>query len=173
MIKNILIGCSLVGLIVLSLFIYHTMFNSKVGYVDIPKVFNGFEMKKEFQEKYKKTEIIRKRVLDSLSMELQLMVKKLNVDNKNKELMDEFEFKREDFYKRKTQVEQDNAALSSQYDKQILEQMSQYILDYGKKNNYDIIMGSDGSGALMYAKDSYNISDVVTNYINDRYKGVE
>jgi hypothetical protein len=34
-------------------------------------------------------------------------------------------------------------------------------------------MGADGNGTLMYANDRFNISEEVTNYINDRYKGVE
>lgn len=173
MLKKTLNTVGIVCLIALSLWGYHHYFKQKVGYVDVPKVFNNFEMKKEFQEKYKKTELIRKRVLDSLSFELQLMAKKLKNDSKDKDLINEFDFRREDFFKRKKQIEQDNTALSNQYDKQILEQMSQYMLDYGKNNNFDLIWGADGSGTLMYANEKMNISEEVTKYINDRYKGVE
>ena len=51
--------------------------------------------------------------------------------------------------------------------------MSQYILDYGKNNNYDLILGADGNGVLMYANDKMNISEEITKYINSRYKGIE
>jgi outer membrane protein len=141
--------------------------------VDVPKIFNGFEMKKEFQEKYKKTEAIRKRVLDSLSFKLQIMAKQLKANPKNEMLVSEFDFRREDFFKRRDQIDQDNAALSAQYDKQILEQMSQYIMDYGKKNNCDLILGADGNGTLMYANEKMNISEEIIGYINDKYKGIE
>lgn len=168
-----MIAFGIICLVFLSLFIYHSYFTTKIAYVDIPKVFNAFEMKKELQEKYKKTEIIRKRVLDSLSLELQILSKKIRADEKNKDLVYEFDLKREDFFKRKNLIEQDNANLSSQYDKQILEQMSQYMLDYGKKHGYDLILGADGNGTLMYANEKMNISEVITKYVNDRYKGLE
>ena len=173
MIKKIIAVFGIIGLIVLSLWIYHICFRSKVGYVDIPKVFNGFEMKKEFQEKYKKTETLRKRVLDSLSFDLQLSAKKLKANEKDPTLINEFDLKREYFLKQKEQMQQDNTALSSQFDKQILEQMSQYVIDYGKKNNYDLILGADGNGTLMYAHDKMNISDEITIFINNKYKGIE
>lgn len=168
-----MIAFGIVCLVLLSLFIYHNYFTTKIAYVDIPKVFNAFEMKKELQEKYKKTEIIRKRVLDSLSLELQILSKKIRADEKNKDLVYEFDLKREDYFKRKNLIEQDNANLSAQYDKQILEQMSQYMLDYGKKHGYDLILGADGNGTLMYANEKMNISETITKYINDRYKGIE
>jgi outer membrane protein len=173
MTRKIISIAGIVCLIILSLGIYHQCTKAKIIYVDIPKVFNGFEMKKEFQDKYKKTEAVRKRVLDSLSFNLQLLAKKLDQDAKNGQLMREFDLKREDYLKRKNIIEQDNLTLSNQYDKQILEQMSQYIADYGKQNGFDLILGADGNGTLMYAAEKMNISDEIIQYINDRYKGNE
>jgi outer membrane protein len=51
--------------------------------------------------------------------------------------------------------------------------MSQYINDYGKKNNYDLILGADGSGTLMYSKAKYDISEEIIIFINNKYKGVD
>lgn len=161
------------ALVALSLYIYNSYFETKVAYIDIPKVFNGFAMKKELQDKYKKTEQARQRMLDSLSMELQILSGKLNADRENKALIQEFDLKRETYFKRKRLTEEDNVALSNQYDKQILEQMTQYMQDYGKSHNYDIIHGADGNGAMMYAKQEFNISEEVTQFINDKYKGIE
>ena len=173
MLKKIASVIGIICLVIISLWVYHTSFRAKVAYVDVPKVFNGFEMKKEFQEKYKKTEGLRKRVLDSLSFDLQLLAKKLNANPKEQALINEFDMKREQFFKQKNQAGEDNAALSAQYDKQILEQMSQYIMDFGKKNNYDLILGADGNGTLMYANEKMNISDEIIVFINNKYKGIE
>ena len=161
-------------LVIISLVTYHIYFERKVAYVEITKVFNGFVMKKELQEKFEHTHNIRKKIVDSLSFDLQLLSKKLQDKKVNdKEMVDMFDMKREYFLKKKKEVEQDNAALSSQYDKQILEQMTQYVLDFGKKNHYDLIFGSDSNGSLMYANEKYNISQEIITYINNRYKGVE
>jgi len=174
MIKKLIIALSIVCLVFLSLFVYHTYFKQKVGYIDVPKVFNEFGMKKELTDQYKKVEQLRKRMLDSLTMDLQLMASRLRGQKKpDEEQVKAFDIKRNDFLTQKRNIEEDNANLSSQYDKQILERMSQYIVEYGKQNNYDIILGADGNGAVMYAKDAWNISDEVAKYINNKYKGVE
>jgi outer membrane protein len=171
--KYVLAFILIAGLITLSLFIYHKCFEAKVVYVDTPVVFNGFAMTKELKDKFKNTQLIRQHVIDSIEFDLQVLAKKLGVDQNNKALVLQFDSARTEFIKRKRQNEEDNAVLSNQYDKQILEQMSQYILDYGKAHDYDVILGADGNGGLMYAREIYNISEEVKQYINDRYKGIE
>ena len=174
MIKKVVNAAAVLCLIIISLVAYHAFFERKVAYVEITKVFNGFVMKKELQEKFEHTHNLRKRIVDSLSFDLQLLSKKLQGKKDNdKESIDLFDTKRDYFLKKKKEVEEDNSALSSQYDKQILEQMTQYVLDYGKKNRYDLIFGSDSNGSLMYANEKYNISEEIITYINNRYKGVE
>jgi len=171
--KIIMICTGLVVLAVAPVLIYHTCFQPKMAYIDIPKVFAGFEMKKELQAKYKDTETARAKLLDSLSFDLQRLSAKVRAEKENKELMYEFDAQRQDFFKRKKQIEEDNAVLSNQYDKQILEQMSQYVMDYGKSKGYDLILGTDGNGTLMFANEKYNISVEVTAFINNKYKGIE
>lgn len=173
MIKNIALGLGIIGLIILSLFIYHKNFATKVVYIDIPKVFNRFDMKTELQEKYKKVEAGRKRIIDSLAFNLQIMSKKMQSNQNDKQLMYEFDVKREEYFKKKNLTEQDNVALSNQYDKQILERMTQYIVEYGKNNKLDIIMGADGNGVLMYANEKYDRSEEIITHINKKYKGIE
>ncbi|MCD6018567.1 MAG: OmpH family outer membrane protein [Bacteroidetes bacterium] len=173
MLKNTINVIAVVCLVTLGLFIYHTYFTTKVVYIDIPVVFNKFEMKKELQEKYKGVEAGRKRIIDSLGFSLQLLANKLKENKTNKGLMYEFDTRREEFFKRKNQMQEDNVALSTQYDKQILEQMTQYIIEYGKKNNYDVIMGADGTGTLMYANSKLDKSEEIIVFINKKYKGIE
>lgn len=171
--KKIIIGIAVLCLAVVPALVYHACFVKKVAYVDIPKVFNAFAMKKEMQEKYKQTETARAKVLDSLSFELQRISAQLRAKQDDKALAATFGMKRDYYFKQKNQMEQDNTALSSQYDKQILEQMSQYIVDFGKQNHYDFIYGTEGNGTLMYASDKFDISDEVSTFINNKYKGLE
>ena len=177
--KQILINILLSALIcLLILCLYHRYYSTKTAYVEINKVFNSFQMKAELEAKYKQTQKGRDRVLDSLAGNLKIMSKHLTqqkiakADIKKDELY-QFEYSREEYLKLKSRYEEDNAALSRQYDNQILAQMTQYVIEFGKKNNYDIILGADGNGSLMYAKDAYNLSDEVILFINNKYKGVD
>jgi outer membrane protein len=157
----------------LSVLVYDLAFSSKIAYVDIPKVFNSFQMKKELQQKFEQTSNARKKLLDSLSFDLQLLSQKLKDKKDDPELMDRFSRKRQELYQRKKELDEDNSSLSSQYDKQILEQMTQYIIDYGKLHHFSIIYGAEGNGGLMYADEKYNISEEVIGYINNKYQGLE
>lgn len=162
----------------IALLIYNKFYTTKTAYIEIKKVFNGFLMKAELEEKYKHTQKGRDKILDSLAFELKLISKHLS-EQKNagakldKEELYGFEYKRDGYLKIKSQYQEDNVALSKKYDEQILMQLTQYVMEFGKKRNYDIIWGADGNGSLMYARDLYNISDEVIVFINNRYKGID
>lgn len=135
-------------------------------------------MKKELEKEYEKTQKGRDKILDSLSFNLKLMSKHLNEQKNskveiNKDELYQFEYNREEYLKLKKQYQEDNAVLSQKYDNQILAQLTQYVIEFGKKNNYDIILGADGNGSLMYSKESYNISDEIIVFINNKYKGID
>ncbi|MBS1650934.1 MAG: OmpH family outer membrane protein [Bacteroidetes bacterium] len=177
--KSILTTIVLSGIVCfIALCIYNKMYHTKTAYLEIKKVFNGFQMKKELEKEYEKTQKGRDKILDSLSLNLKLMSKHLN-DQKNakveipKDEIYQFEYNREEFLKLKKQYQEDNAVLSQKYDNQILAQLTQYVIEYGKKNDYDIILGADGNGSLMYSKETYNISDDIIVYINNKYKGID
>ena len=72
--KKVLLNLVLVITIsVLSIFIYHKCIKQKTAYIEIKKVFNGFQMKKELEEKFKQTAKTREKIIDSLSFNLKLM----------------------------------------------------------------------------------------------------
>jgi outer membrane protein len=161
-----------------ALLLYHKFYSTKTGYIEIKKVFNGFQMKAELEEKYKHTQKVKDQILDSLSFNLKLLSKHLNEQKNakadiNKEEILQFEYKREEYLKLKNQYQEDNAALSQKFDDQILAQLTQYVIEFGKKNNYDMILGADGNGSLMYSKEFYNVSDEVIIFINNKYKGLD
>jgi outer membrane protein len=177
--KPLLITILLSGLICLAgLVVYHKLYTTKTAYIEIKKVFNGFQMKTELENKYKQTQKGRDKILDSLSFNLKILSKHLNEQKNtkggvNKDELYQFEYNREEYLKLKNQYQEDNAALSQKYDSQILAQLTQYVIEFGKKNNYDIILGADGNGSLMYSKEVYNISDEVIIFINNKYKGID
>lgn len=172
--KQILITSLLfIAISIISITTYHFCFQKKTAYIEIKKVFNAFVLKKELEEKYTQTAKTRAKIIDSLSFRLQILSKELQSNKENKDLLQHFEIKRAEYFKAKNEFEEDNAALSQKYDSQILEQMTQYVVDYGKKGHYTYIYGAEGNGTLMYANENANISDDVIMYINNRYKGLE
>ncbi|MBC7412327.1 MAG: OmpH family outer membrane protein [Bacteroidia bacterium] len=152
--------------------IYYMVSKPKTGYVVIQEVYTNFEFKKELERKFTITKNARQKGIDSLELELKYLVNKLEqqkTKDKNDILI--FNNKRDEYLHKKKISEEDNAALSNQYDTEILTQLNQYVKDYGTENNYTYIYGNDGNGSLMYSKESENLTKKVTEYINKKYNG--
>lgn len=149
----------------------------KVAYVNLGKVYNDFEMKKELEKKITTVQDFRKKTLDSLELSLNIMSRTLqNFDktgNKKgiEERMPEFQMRREEYFAKQKSFEEDNQAMTTQYTEQIWKQINQYVKDYGKEKGYTYVLGADGTGAVMYAEEKNEVTEEVLAYINQKYKG--
>ena len=92
------------------------------------------------------------------------------VEDRNNNDIAEFTTIREEFLNKKRKIEEENNALSKQFDAKILSQLNQYIKEFGKEFNYTYIFGNDGNGSLLYADDRRNISKEVSDYLNTKFK---
>lgn len=154
------------------LWIYDRMNRPKTGYILIQEVFNSFDMKKEIQKKFEGEKNQVQKMLDSLQFELQLMANKLNASkDPDKDEAMIFEQKRSELLTRKQKFEEDITHLRNNYDKQIIERINQYANEFGKENNYTYVFGNDNNGALMYAKETENVTGQLIEFINKKYQG--
>ena len=146
--------------------------SQKTGYVELGKIVEGFELKRTLQDNLLALKNSRTNEVDSLQLELQILSRQIKASNlKDKKAMAEFEIKKEIFINKKDQYSRQIDSLSQVYDSRIMQQLNQYIKDFGIENNYKYIFGAEGSGALMYADTSENITIVVTKYISEKYSG--
>lgn len=143
---------------------------SKIGYVDLKQVFNEFTYTKELKKDLLSVQGARQKLLDSMEFELKMLSKEIET-NKSPEAKRKFDVKLESLMKFRKSAEEDNLAFTEQLDNKILSQMNQYIKDFGKENGYDIIVGSQGDGTIMYASDILNLTKESIVYINNKYKG--
>ena len=138
---------------------------SNVAYVEIGALYKDFKMTKELETKFNSMASSRKSFLDSIELELIALAQ-------NVKKQEEFNRVKNIYIVRKQQFEQDNAAANQQYNEQIMNQMNQYLVDFGKENGYDFIFGANGSGGLMYANEqTFNVTNDVLAYINKKYAG--
>lgn len=156
--------------VVVCLSFYQSEANSKTGYVKLGSVYNAFEFKKELESKLTNVQQKRKYVLDSLELELKMFSEGLN--KKDEKKLEFFEIKKEEYFSKKQQFEEDNNLMSQQYNEQITKQLNQYVQEFGKENNYTYIYGAEGSGAIMYADEKNDLTERVIKYINEKYKGI-
>jgi len=146
--------------------------SSKIGYVDINKLYESFEYKKELAKEFDKIKMARQRICDSLEYELNAIATELEKKNLlNADTENEFSVKRKNFYQISKQFEEDNGVLATSYDAKIIKQLNAYIKEYGKKSNYQLLLGADMKGSVLYGDAKIDETDKLIIYVNERYKG--
>ncbi|HSH68252.1 MAG TPA: OmpH family outer membrane protein [Bacteroidia bacterium] len=146
--------------------------NGKLAWININKTYNEFVFKKELETKLATTQQVRKKIIDSLEFELKVLSREIKAEEgKDKNKISVFETKREHYIGKKNELDEDNAVLEKQYNDQIINQLNQYLKDYGKEQGFRYIFGTDGSGSLMYAVEGDEITEDAIKYINEKYKG--
>lgn len=166
------LGVGVISL-VLALIVFVNVFHQKkLVYVELRKVFSEFEMSKTYDQKMKSVSQSRKAILDSLAVNLKAESRMLQTEQvKSGPKLETFLYDKETYIQKQKQFDEDNRAMQETYNGEITKQLNQYIKDYGEKNNYDLILGAEGSGVLMYAKGKLEITDEIIKYVNERYKG--
>ncbi len=171
----ILFSALIIALTGAVLYLYSS--HPKIGYVNLNKVYNDFELKKELDKKLTEVQQFRKNNLDSMELNLKVMSNQIQqlqgkIDKKIfEEQVVEFQTKRQDFLDRQQKFMEDNDAMTSQYMDQIWKQINQFVGDYGKEKGYQSITSGDGTGSVMFASPEIDITTEVAQYINTRYKG--
>lgn len=165
-------------LLLVSSSVYNMVFKAnktgvpKTAYVDVKSVFEGFQMKEELQKKLEKELITHRSYLDSLMFNVQSLKNKLETQkNPSSEEVDQYNQLQMTYYEHKKEIDKIMSEITMKYDAQIIEQMTQYIQDYGALNNYDLIFGENESGNVLYGKVDKEITKEVIVFINDKYQG--
>jgi outer membrane protein len=163
------------GAITLSIFQFAT--RPKIAYVNLTKLYNEFELKKQLETQLNVVQQVRQKTLDSLELGLNALSRNLKVmdertDSKTYSLTaSEFDTRRQEYMYRQKSFSEDNATLTQQYTGQIWKQLNQYVKDYGEAHGYTYILGGDGSGNIMYSEGKEELTQELIVYTNDRFKG--
>lgn len=168
--KKIIGPVLIISAVIFSIF-WSSYKSKKIGYVNTSLVYDGFKLKKELETKYKTVQLVRQNLLDSIKFKVQYLSLKGAAINEN-EKMQINELQRSYLAKEK-EFNNDNEATAAQYSEQIWKQINQFMDDYGKENNYDVILGATGQGNIMYAKEQDDITKPILEYINNKYSGVK
>jgi len=169
MVKKIILYASLIVLLG-SITSFITFNRLKVAYVNTYSVYNDFKLKKELEEKLNKTQLTRKVLLDSLRVKIQMA----SLDKSKygeKDFFLRMEEQKQAYFAKEKQYTEDNAAQAQKYTDEVWKQLNQYIKEFGAENGYDYIIGANGEGNLMFAKEKHDISKDVIKYVNEKYQG--
>nr|WP_322624888.1 OmpH family outer membrane protein [uncultured Flavobacterium sp.] len=151
----------------------------KTAYVDTQKLTEKSDELKDWEDRAKIKE-------DELGRELQKDAEQLRIDmaaaqgearTKGPEWA---QLKGQQLQKREQELRVKQQTFQDEFGKEfgvkrdtIVSQLRKYIKEYGKKKGYDYIYGTGDAATVLYAKDSYDITDEVLKEINDTYKSTK
>ncbi|MBQ4821402.1 OmpH family outer membrane protein [Aquimarina sp. MMG016] len=156
-------GILAIALIILLSFYISNSSRSEVVYVDNVQLFNGFNMSKDLGKVNNEKITKQKKKLDSLYAIYRILSEQKNTE-KTQEL--ENQLRSEDEELRKM-----NEYFSKDLSQKVWNRLNQYIKEYGETNQYKIVLGTQGSGNVMYAIEGIDVTDRILEYANIKYEG--
>ncbi|WP_142784498.1 OmpH family outer membrane protein [Changchengzhania lutea] len=152
----------------------------KIGFVDNGSVINDFQQKKDVEAQYQiKNEAFRKRA-DSVGQAFQAEVQQTQAtaqkssQKRAQELMGGLQQKQQQL-QQTMQVEQQEIQQAFQVEiDSVISQVKTFVKTYGKENGYNFILGtSDAAATVMYGDETHDLTAVITEALNAKYKKEE
>lgn len=146
-------------------------------YVDVNKLLEGYERTKVEREAFNKKAQVLKANVDSLVTDWQSELKAYEKERSGM-TKKEKDLKQELLANKQQQLNNYQQAIQKQIQEEdqkmtqtVVNDINDYIKEYGKKHGYPIIFGAGGNGNIMYAKESSDLTDEVLSGLNAQYAG--
>lgn len=133
---------------------------NSIVYMDKIKVFDNFQMKKDYDLLIEKELMPERSALDASA-------NKINQFN-SKDTTHLFELKK-DYFIKKEAFDQKFKQSSEKYTMAVYEKLNAYIKEFAESKSYDFVLGTSGEGNIMYVSDSKDISEELIVFINTKY----
>lgn len=151
--------------------------NKSFAYVDLNVLIEKYDRTAVVREELKgKTEKLNSNV-DSLMSDWK---KEIQSYEKERSSMSkkEIELKQELLGNKQQQINNYQQAIQKQIQEEdqkatqtVVNDINDYVKEYGKKKDYSVILGATGNGNVMFADDAINLTDKVLEGLNKEFNG--
>lgn len=157
--------------------LYLTKSSSQLVYVDVNKLIEGYSRTKVAKAEFDKKANLLKANVDSLVGNWQIELK--NYEKERTSLSPkELKLKQELLGNKQQQINGYQQAIQKKIQEEdkkvtqtVINDINDYIKEYGKDHNYRIIFGASGGGNIMYADESTDLTEEVLKGLNAEYEG--
>lgn len=167
---------SLVAILLITSFVANSS-KSELVYVDVNKLMEGYKRTKVDKEAFDKKANTLKSNVDSLMTSWQNELKKYEKE-RSQLSKKELELSQQLLQNKQQQIGNYQEAIQKQIQEEnhkmtqtIVNDINDYVKEYGKKHGYPIIFGASGSGNIMYAEDTADLTNEILNGLNTQYNG--
>jgi outer membrane protein len=173
--KKIPTFLSIAALIIGAIAFYYATIPTELVYVDVNKLFEGYARTKIEKAAFDQKTAGLKSKLDTIISNWQKEVAqyekqrgslpKREADLKQQLLAS----KQQQINNYQNNLEKEVQAENEKVRQTVINDINDYIKDYGKKNHHKMIFGASGTGNIMYAEESTDLTDAVLKGMNEKY----
>tara|TARA_B110000037_G_scaffold73901_1_gene88711 strand:- start:8835 stop:9419 length:585 start_codon:yes stop_codon:yes gene_type:complete len=162
-------------LLSLGLFLYAQK-SSELVYVDVNKLLDGYKRTKVVRAEFEVKAKTLQSNLDSLVSGWQKELKDYE-KNRSKFSKKELALKQELLGNKQQQINNYQQAVQKQIKEEdqkatqtVINDINDYVKEYGKKKGYKIIFGASGSGNIMYADKANDLTEKISEGLNKEFE---
>ena len=151
--------------------------NNQQVYVDVNKLLDGYDRTAVVRAEFEKKATAMNANVDSLLGDWQ---KELKTYEKERSGMSkkELALKQELLSNKQQQLNAYQQAIQKQLQEEdqkvtqtVINDINDFVKEYGKENGYRIILGATGSGTIMYAEEGADLTGEILEKLNKSFKG--
>lgn len=148
----------------------------KTGFVDNSKLINEYQEKIDIQDKLQAKIKVYETRRDSVRQAFQLEIndaelKSRNMSQANLQKLSQELQQKDQAIAQRDQFEQQQISQESQaQNDSLIKKVKEFVKDYGTKNGYDYILGSNEAGSVMYGKAENDLTQTILDALNASYK---
>ncbi|WP_421804885.1 OmpH family outer membrane protein [Flagellimonas sp.] len=170
----------LIAVIALLTSVFPYIFSPKkvdLVYVDVNKLVEGYKRTKVDRKSFEQKTAVMQSNVDSLMTDWQDELKAYEKERSSM-TKKELALKQELLQNKQQQINNYQQAVQKQIQEEdqkltqtIINDINDYITEYGKNHGYQIIFGAQGSGNIMYAHKASDLTEEVLEGLNKQYNG--
>ncbi|GAB5400284.1 MAG: OmpH family outer membrane protein [Aureisphaera sp.] len=168
-----------IALIALAAVIISFFYNSTsdLVYVDVNKLLEGYDRTQVERSKFEEKAKGLQANVDSLIANWQEELKTYEKERSSM-TQKEIQLKQELLSNKQQQIGSYQQAIQKQIQEEdqkatqtVINDINDYVKEYGKQHNHSIIFGASGSGNIMYADEASDLTEIVLEGLNKEYQG--
>jgi len=173
--KKISLPLSLIAIATSLFSFFYFKSSSNQVYVDVNKLLDGYKRTKIVRAKFEEKAKTLNANVDSLMADWQNEIKTYEKE-RSKLSKKELELKQQLLGNKQQQINNYQQAIQKQIQEEdkkstqtVINDINDYVKEYGKKNGYKIIFGASGSGNIMYASEGADLTEKVLEGLNTEF----
>lgn len=175
--KKLPVVLAIAAILLSAVSMYFSVNSSELVYVDVNKLLDGYKRTKVEREKFQVKAKTLSANVDSLVVDWQKELKKYEKE-RSKMTSKEKELQQELLANKQQKINGYQQAIQKQIQEEdkkstqtVINDINDYVKEYGKNHNYKIIFGASGAGNIMYADKVTDLTEKILEGLNTEYGG--